>query len=461
MAKTLLGQDLSEIGREIGKEMGSALILVGHGSHISPNTGGLVWRHVDYLRLCEVADEVTAAFWKEKPSFAEVLETLTAERLTVVPLFTSRGFFTQSVIPAEMGLTGQLTVRDGREIRYAAPLNEHPYLSKVVRMRVDSVRTMFGLPLDRTAVAVIGHSTRRNPESRRATEAQVARLQGDGLEAWAVYLEDSPAIAEIYELTDAPYLIVVPFFLAAGSHTTIDLPRELGLEPGTAGGVVRGRRVFYTAPVGVEDDLREVILALANDVGARLNPVTSNSGQDPWRGFPAAGREELLTAVKEAGVLQFGGLRLSQHEVRPWNAVVDCEEISGPAALRQRVRERPFRSLATDTNLPAGWRVSIKQPEWLQAVVETVYPGAVAHWVAARSGRLRINSLADTAERQVGMFRPLANLPDEVQKEIMEQVCEGCVSDPLWARVKQPGRLACPEPCNHWLSAALESQKCL
>ncbi|MFN7827458.1 MAG: CbiX/SirB N-terminal domain-containing protein, partial [Acidobacteriota bacterium] len=99
--------------------MGSALILAGHGSHISPNTAGLVWRHVDYLRSQGVADEVTAAFWKEKPSFARVLETVTAPAVTIVPLFTSRGFFTQLVIPAEMGLTGELTHRDGREIRYA------------------------------------------------------------------------------------------------------------------------------------------------------------------------------------------------------------------------------------------------------------------------------------------------------------------------------------------------------
>ncbi|MEY4167179.1 MAG: hypothetical protein RIR52_1003, partial [Acidobacteriota bacterium] len=149
--------DGTQISSQIGTEMRSALILAGHGSHISPNSAGLVWRQVDHLRSLGVADEVTAAFWKERPSFARVLETLTAESVTIVPLFTAHGFFTRSVIPAEMGLAGELTVRDGREIRYAAPLNEHPHLAEVVRDRVGSALRNYRLPTDQTAVAIIGH----------------------------------------------------------------------------------------------------------------------------------------------------------------------------------------------------------------------------------------------------------------------------------------------------------------
>ena len=46
-----------------------ALVLAGHGSHISPHTAGIVWRYVDLLRLWGVADEITACFWKEPPAF--------------------------------------------------------------------------------------------------------------------------------------------------------------------------------------------------------------------------------------------------------------------------------------------------------------------------------------------------------------------------------------------------------
>lgn len=450
--------------------MRTALILAGHGSHISPNTAGLVWRHVDHLRARGVADEITAAFWKEKPSFATVLNTLMAQDVTIIPLFTSRGFFTQGVIPAEMGLTGDLTVRDGRFIRYAPPLHEHPYLTQVVRARVESARRDFGLPADRTAVAIIGHSTRRNPESRKATEEQAARLRAEGITAIAAYLEDTPRIAEIYELTDLhnlPNLIAVPYFLAAGSHTTIDVPHALGLEPGMTVGIVQGRRVVYTAPVGVDDDLRDVIMTFAKEAGAPLNPTFATFDDDfveRWSGFPSAGRRELLAAVEAAGVLRFGALRLSPDQVRPWADNGACEVIDHPATLRQRVRETPFRSLATADDLPRGWCIKVGQPEQLHAIVETIYPGAVADWAATRNRSLRLNSLPATAQRQVGMFRPLGTLSADDQSLLVGQVCAKCVAIPLWHdatfaagrdELDESNELACPEPCNHWLSAAL------
>ncbi|HVU10623.1 MAG TPA: CbiX/SirB N-terminal domain-containing protein, partial [Phototrophicaceae bacterium] len=68
----------------------TALILAGHGSHISPNTAGVVWEQVDRLRTLNVADEVTAAFWKETPSFHQAINTLDADDITIVPLFTAQ-----------------------------------------------------------------------------------------------------------------------------------------------------------------------------------------------------------------------------------------------------------------------------------------------------------------------------------------------------------------------------------
>jgi len=159
------------------KMLTTALILAGHGSHISPHTAGLIWRHVDRLRAMGIADEVTAAFWKEMPSFHTVLNSVSAQDITIVPMFTARGYFTQTVIPAEMGLEGAVTQRDGRVIRYTRTLGEHPYLSTVVQLRVETAIQTFALPRDQTAVAIIGHSTRRNPESRQATETQAQNLR--------------------------------------------------------------------------------------------------------------------------------------------------------------------------------------------------------------------------------------------------------------------------------------------
>jgi len=445
---------------------GTALILAGHGSHISPETAGIVWDQVDTLRALGVADEVTAAFWKEMPSFHTVFNSLESTDITVVPLFTAQGYFTQTVIPAEMGLTGAITKRDGRTIRYARTLGEHPYLFTVVENWVDAARRVLGAPPDETAVAIIGHSTRRNPDSRKAAEAQAAHLREQNIFAQveAVYLDDSPAIADIYTLTNAPYLIALPFFLAEGSHTTIDVVRELGFTDGDRDRqVVNGRMVFYTSPVGLTDQLTDLILELAQEAGASLNPPREGSR---WDSFPAQGRSRywlMMQAVSQVKLgmnsIRFGQLDLSMNEVICRSDGGVLEAITDAGELRQRVRENPFRPLATSNDLPRGWRVPVDGDlNRLHAIVETVYPGIVGDIMANVFG---IGSLKSTLARQTGQYRQLEQLSSAQVKGIVNRVCNGCIRRPNW-HYKQsmtgskPSKLLCPEPCNFWLSAAMK-----
>jgi len=435
----------------------TALVLAGHGSHITPETAGLVWSHVDALRSMGAADEVTAAFWKEQPSFQTVFNSLAAQDITVVPLFTAQGYFTQTVIPAEMGLTGGITHRDGRIIRYTRTLNEHPYLGQVVHQRISDAMHLLNFTPEKTAVAIIGHSTRRNPESRRATEAQATRIRQLDLaaEVQAVYLDDSPEIAEIYALTKAPNLIAVPYFLAAGSHTTLDVPNELGVTELETAQQVNGRTVYYTQPVGVDEMLRTVILELAREAGA---PFREEASANVWAGFPSAGRTALIETVQREEIMKFGQLRLSCNEVRLWDDESPLETIDHPAVLRARIRENPFRSLSSSTDLPRGWHVSITQPEIIHAVVETIYPGAVADWAAHQAGELQVNTFEQVIQRQTGNYRQLVNMTNNQRSVVVQRVCAGCVRHPTWHHGTSPkDSIPCPEPCNHWLSAALEA----
>jgi len=435
--------------------MTTALILAGHGSHITPATAGVVWKHVDALRKLAVADEVTAAFWKEMPSFHTVVNTLVSDDITIVPLFTAQGYFTRTVIPAEMDLNnGALP---GRLLRYSRTLSEHPYLGAIVRQRIEDTLRKTGLRPSETAVAIIGHGTKRDPDSRRATEAQAETIRDASIaaEVVALYLDDTPSIPDVYTLTRASAIIAVPYFLAPGSHTTLDVPQALGLTPGASTGNIQGRTVYYTPPIGTEDSLPEVILELAREAGAPLRPPTISSA---WNSFPVAGRERLLNTVAQEGELVFGQLRLTSQQIMVDGDLVPYETIMDPAALRTRLRENPFRPLATSSDLPGGWRVPISAPDMLHAVVETVYPGAVAYWDAQCRGTLDTQSLADVAARQTGMFRQLADF--QHTDILVVAVCDHCVLYPAWLSGSQSvGMFPCAEPCNFWMSRALEAKE--
>ncbi|MEO8608790.1 MAG: CbiX/SirB N-terminal domain-containing protein [Chloroflexota bacterium] len=444
----------------------TALVLAGHGSHISPNTAGLVWEQVDHLRAMGVADEVTAAFWKEMPSFHTVFNSLEATDITVVPLFTAQGYFTQTVIPTEMGLTALITHQEGRTIRYTRTLGEHPYLFTIVEEWADAACRALKASPEETAVAIIGHSTRRNPNSRKASEDQVEHLRNLGIFAQveAVYLDDSPAIADIYEMTSAPNLVAIPFFLAEGSHTTIDVVRELGftnLERDRQ--KVNGRMVFYTPPIGLTDKLPDIILELAHEAGAPLYEPQAGSS---WDCIPAQGRDRfwrMMTGISSVNQglssMKFGQLYLTMDEVTCADDENAVETLTDLGELRRRVRENPFRPLATSTNLGHGWRVPVDQDlKRLHAIVETVYPGIVGDIM---SHQFSVSSLKSSIDRQTGQYRDLEQLSQAQSRTVTNRVCGNCIRYPNWyykhsVTGSKPSKLLCPEPCNFWLSSAMQ-----
>jgi len=437
--------------------MSTALILVGHGSHISPNTCGLVWQFVAALRHMGIADEITAAFWKESPSFHTVLDTVEAEDVVIVPVFTAQGYFTQQVIPAEMDLGGPVTRRNERTIRYARTLGEHPYMAEIVRGHVEDVLNGYGLQPEDTAAAVIGHGTKRNPNSRDATRQQAAMLRDYSLvnSVIDVYLDDTPYIPDAYNLTTEPNLIAVPFFLAEGSHTTIDVPHALGLKEGQVTAQINGRQVYYTLPIGVDDTVCRLLIELARETGL---PLAKQPTDDAWAHFPVAGRTEFVDALLAQDSITIGQLTVTQSCVEPVSNTDNARRVESPSDLRSRVRENPFRPLSTSGDMPGGWFVEVETPEQAYAVVETIYPGILAQWSAARRGVFRPNTLQQVGNRQVGVFRSILDLSPEQVEMMVAQECGHCVRHPSWylQDSMSVSEVPCKEPCNWWMTRAHE-----
>lgn len=436
----------------------NAILLAGHGSHVSPRTAGIVWSYVDKLRSLGVADEISACFWKEAPAFSQALDTLAADTVVVVPALAADGYFARTVIPAEMELSGPLTQCGSRRIHYTQPLGLHPRLGEVLHDRVTRLMDDEGLIAGEVAVAVIGHGTRRDSRSRDAARKQAQALAASrpGLTVLEAYLDDEPSIASIYERTDAGVILAAPWFLAPGSHVSIDVPRELGLAPGAGSGRTGGRSVYYLGAPGTAAAVCEVILQLAS---ACESDFVASRPTSVWSGFPRAGAENLWDEVSVQGQLEFGELLLTPEEVRPNSLNEEARFIESPAELRSLVREQPFRPLPEARGLPTGWRAVVNQPHELAAIVETVYPGAVADRAASRDGTFTSESLAAVAARQAGNFRGVDELPTVIVDEVTAHLCGNCIRQPTWQGVvAAENELPCPAPCNLWLSQATKER---
>lgn len=442
--------------------MTTALILAGHGSHISPNTAGIVWEYVDILRARGAADEITAGFWKEVPHFNQVLKTVAAERVIVVPLFTAQGFFSEEVIPAEMGLTDTLTQHNQQTILRTPPIGTHAQIADVVNQRVQNTLQQHNLNSDETAVAIIGHGTPRNRASRNTTQRQVQLLQEQHIvaEVLDAYLDDEPYIPSIYERTPQPNLIVVPFFLAIGSHVLIDVPNALGIDPQLPQQEVQGKQAFYTEPVGTAETICDLVLDLAYQADLSKRETTSIN---IWSGFPQVGQREFITYLIAQNNVVIGELSVTPYTVEPLTNTSHPVLLNTPADVREFVRENPFRPLATQTNLPTGWRVQLPQPKDAHAVIETIYPGVLADWAQWRNNAFKTETLAEVRARQVGMFKDIENLTTTEIERTVTSLCGNCIRQPTWfvkpqATEKTHETIPCATPCNLWLSQSVRGE---
>ncbi|WP_302081389.1 CbiX/SirB N-terminal domain-containing protein [Salinibaculum rarum] len=271
--------------------MGQALVVAAHGSHLNPGSSEPAFAHADRIRQTSVFDEVRETFWKEEPSFREVLRTVDADEVYVVPLFISEGYFTEEVIPRELRLDGwdrslwdsdgtsashaTLTASDVEAtVHYCGPVGTHDAMSDVIVRRAESVTDDpdvgpgFGL-------AVVGHGTRRNENSAKAIEYHADRIrEWDRFdEVQALFMDEPPEIDDVADHFDTEDVVVVPLFVADGYHTEEDIPEDMGLTDDASDGwetpaTVDGRRIWYSGAVGTEPLLADVVLERALDAGA-------------------------------------------------------------------------------------------------------------------------------------------------------------------------------------------------
>ena len=250
----------------------SALIIVGHGSTVNPDSSAPTQVHARTIRERGIFAEVHSCFWKEEPSLREIYRMVGSEQIYVVPNFISEGYFTQTVIPRELELTGPITELDGRTVKYCEPVGNHPRMTEALLRRARE--TAPGIPPAQTSLFIVGHGTNLNDNSARAAKDQVARIQalGEYAEVLSSYMEEAPLISDWDKLSSQPNVVVLPFFIADGLHSYEDIPVLLGFEkePGIAASQaevfrrnpyhLRGRRLFYASSVGTEPMMADVIV---------------------------------------------------------------------------------------------------------------------------------------------------------------------------------------------------------
>jgi sirohydrochlorin cobaltochelatase len=266
----------------------ATLVLVGHGSTLNADSAAPTYQQADELRRRGLFAQVLEGFWKEHPTIAGVLRGAFTPRVFIVPLFISEGYFTEQVIPRELGFCQngesdfpRVQVRNGQRRHYCGPVGTHPSMTNVILARAHEV--VAGHPpadgptpaAGNVSLFVAGHGTGKNENSRKAIEQQVALIGAQGLFAstHAIFMEEEPRIGDCYRLATTRDVVVVPFFISDGLHSREDIPVLLGepesevqarLKAGQSTWLNpterRGKRVWYARSIGSEPLLADVIM---------------------------------------------------------------------------------------------------------------------------------------------------------------------------------------------------------
>lgn len=264
----------------------AALVLVGHGSTLNAESASPTYQHADELRRRGVFAQVSECFWKLEPGISGVLRGVFAPRVFIVPLFISDGYFTEEVIPRELGLCAKgekefprTQQRGGQTLHYCGPVGTHDSMTSVLLARARDVVAKHPFPKaprqDETTLFIAGHGTGNNENSRKAIERQVELIRAMNLYAdvHPVFMEEAPRVGDCYAMAQTKNLVMVPFFISDGLHSYEDIPVMLG-EPLT---VVQeryrngqptwrnptekhGKLLWYSPSIGSGPSMAEVIL---------------------------------------------------------------------------------------------------------------------------------------------------------------------------------------------------------
>lgn len=261
----------------------AALLIVGHGSTVNPDSSTPNLAHAAEIRRRGIFAEVACCFWKEEPSMRDALfffHDPSIREVYVVPNFISEGYFTQTVIPRELELTGHRTERaTGQVWNYCEPVGSHPMMTELLLQRAREVAP--GVPERETSLLIVGHGTSLNDNSAVAAKREAAAIRG--LNRYAavlnVYMEEPPLVADWAKLTATQNVVVVPFFISDGLHSYEDIPVLLGIDAAPAGSAsdrqraaevfrrnpyhLHGRALHYASSIGTDARFAEVIVEQA------------------------------------------------------------------------------------------------------------------------------------------------------------------------------------------------------
>ena len=245
------------------------VLLIGHGSRF-PFNKEMVDMHAGLLR--DKGYRVYTAFNEtNEPTIEDAMGAMIkdkAEEIVALPIFISSGVHTEKDIPLKLGIPGygaHVSTKYGRKvvIRYREPFGDDPGVTQVLLKKLKAIGCD-----DDTGVLLISHGSPMSHSSALVSRMS-GRLKISGIKNVFIGFNEynEPTIEDSYaEMIGAGFgrIIVLPMFLASGTHIGEEIPEKLGIPAGCSSGQVKkGDRtvsVLYAETLGLNPEMNEILV---------------------------------------------------------------------------------------------------------------------------------------------------------------------------------------------------------
>ncbi len=208
-----------------------SLILGAHGSEAASDSNDPVVDLAKQIESLGLFAKVTPAFLLGQPNMTNVLAEVSTDKVVVVPLMTSSGYYLNSVIPKKLAENENA---DKRQWLISSVAGMH---DRIAGLMIDRIRLRLkenDIVESETTIALIGHGTRRNKKSATSTFAlfEQIKLAFPNARSRVAFLDQDPEAPLVGASIVEGHTIVVPFLVSRGPHTTVDVPEAFGLPSG-------------------------------------------------------------------------------------------------------------------------------------------------------------------------------------------------------------------------------------
>jgi sirohydrochlorin cobaltochelatase len=239
----------------------AALVLCAHGVR---GGAGAAEEHAALIRRRRIFAEVRACALRGRPGLAETLAALRAgappvpSPIYLAPLLMAEGYTLRAMLRRLGDGAPAPGPAAGRGLLLCPPVGTHPRLAVAMAAKALVACRARSWPPEETALLIVGHGTRRDPNSG-ATARRHARWIGAGgafAEVAVAFLDEPPAVPEALAGLTAPRCVAVGLFVDRGEHGEEDIPRLLA---SAAGDGWRGAAA-YAGPIGPDPLVADLIL---------------------------------------------------------------------------------------------------------------------------------------------------------------------------------------------------------